>query len=458
MGSKTWFLGGVVIVGVVVVWAAVPWFATGSPVETAEVATAPIREFVDERGITRLPKTMLITMPYNGRVAEIDVEIGARVQRGDAVAHIVPLDLELELKAALARVQRLDASIEENKDTSIETTGKLQAEKYVESMVHAVSAAESRVRSGMARKDFAAEQFERKQKLAASAAPGVKSIVTEEELDEAEMQKIETEVDLKQDELVHAALQALHAATVLIPTSIDQYISRKGLQRAVLEQEKAEAQAHLEIVQNNQARGQMRSPIDGVILRREETNERYLSAGTVLLEIGRLEDLEIEADILSQDVVAVELGDTVEIYGAALGSAPAQGRVKQIYPAGFTKISSLGVEQQRVKVIVALEPEELSRLLRDQRLGVGYQVQVRIFTAEKAQAAVVPRSALFRGADNSWQVFAVRDGRARLQTVQVGLLNDEQAEIVEGLELGETVILAPETNLVDGAKVAPIKR
>ena len=114
--------------------------------------------------------------------------------------------------------------------------------------------------------------------------------------------------------------------------------------------------------------------------------------------------------MLSLDVVAAKVGDPVEIYGPAIGRPPAKGIVARIYPAGFTKVSSLGVEQQRVKVIVRFAEGELKRLLAERRLGVGYRVRVRIFTADKTQALLIPRSALFRAADNTWQVFVVRNG------------------------------------------------
>jgi hypothetical protein len=96
---------------------------------------------------------------------------------------------------------------------------------------------------------------------------------------------------------------------------------------------------------------------------------------------------------------------------------------------------------------------EMERLLKDQRLGVGYRVRAKIFTADKTQALLIPRSALFRAPDNTWQVFTVRKGRARLQTVEVGLMNDEQVEIIQGLAEDEPVVLAPDSSLTDGARV-----
>ena len=199
----------------------------------------------------------------------------------------------------------------------------------------------------------------------------------------------------------------------------------------------------------------MQSPIDGIVLERLETNERRLAPGTVLLKIGALDALEVEADILSQDVVRIKVGQAVEIYGPAVGTQAAKGIVDAIYPAGFTKVSSLGVEQQRVKVIVKFAPEELARIEKTQSLGVGYRVRVRVFTAEKPKTNVVPRSALFRGPDGKWQMFVVRDGKATLIGVDVGLMNDEQVEVVAGPKEGELVVLAPESTLVDGARISP---
>jgi HlyD family secretion protein len=238
---------------------------------------------------------------------------------------------------------------------------------------------------------------------------------------------------------------------------VRQYIEHKQLAEDVLEKERAEATARLRQVEHDIELGTITSPVDGVVLARHISDERYLTAGTVLLEIGRLEDLEVEADILTLDVVEAEVGDPVEIYGPAIGPAPARGKVARIYPAGFTKISSLGVEQQRVKVIVEFEPEELTRLRKQRDLGVGYRVRVRIITAQKPDALVVPRSALFRGDDGQWQVFAVRGGEAEIVPIGDGLMNDKLAEAVSGLEEGELVVEAPESNLTEGAAVEPVE-
>jgi HlyD family secretion protein len=169
--------------------------------------------------------------------------------------------------------------------------------------------------------------------------------------------------------------------------------------------------------------------------------------------------VEVEADILSQEVIDIQPGDAVEIYGPAIGAhagGGVAGSVERIYPAGFTKVSSLGVEQQRVRAIIQFAPGVLDRLRASRDLGVDYRVRVRVFTAARNNVLVTPRSALFRGADNSWQVFVVRGGRAVLQPVEVGLLNDEKVEITSGVRENESVVLAPESSLNAGDRVKAV--
>ena len=436
-------LAAVVVAGLLVYAQA----TDGVPVLTAGVEVGPIREFVDERGKTRLPRTYLITQPFTARIEEIDLFEGTTVKQGQVMARIVPTDLQLSVDAAEAAVERLDAAILENDDTSVEKTGLQQAIEFVKSMDRTVDAALARVESGKAKKDFAQKRLQRQQSLVAKkAAP-------QDDLDQAEFVMVESRVDLQQDELVHSAMVSLQAATALLPTMVRQYIGRKDLSHDVLVKQRAEAVARLQQVQQDQQRGTLVSPVDGVVLARHVTNERYISAGTVLLEIGRLEDLEVEAEVLSQDVVDVKRGNEVEIYGPAIGDPPARGVVTRIYPAGFTKISSLGVEQQRVMVIMKMNDNDLQRVINERGLGVDFRVRVRIFTQQKSRALTLPRSALFRGGNGDWQVFVVRRGRAQRIALKLGLINDNLAEVVEGLQQGETVVLAPESGLTDGQRV-----
>lgn len=436
-----------VVVGLVVGGAAYSAATSATVVELAPARRADIREFVDEQAVTRLPLTHLITMPFDGRVEAIDLAEGAAVTKGQVVAQVVPFDLELSVDEARANIGRLDASIRESGDKTVESTTLTQSLEYVNSMIATVQAAAARVESGKAKLDFANNDLSRIRSLRETNSASV------EQLQAAELRQVQAAADYRQDQLIQKSLESILAATQLVPTVVKQYMARKDLSVAVLENEKTQADVRLRQQQRDRERGMMRSPIDGVVLERLETNERRVSPGTVLLKVGKLDELEVEVDVLSQDVVRVQPGDAVEIYGPAVGPDGARGTVSKIYPAGFAKLSSLGVEQQRVKVIVAFAGDELVRLRQDFALGVGYRVRVRIFTAEKSGALVVPRSALFRGPTGGWQLFVVRDGRAKLVDATVGLMNDERVEIVAGVSEGEQVVPAPESSLVDGVRV-----
>lgn len=423
----------------------------GVSVEAAKVSRGDIREYVDEEAKTRLADTYLMTMPYNGRISAIDLVEGSPVTKGQSIAQIVPLDSDLNVAGAQAAVDRLKASIRENDDSSVETTGLQQTLSFVESMNRTVEAAAARVKSGEAKLNYAERNLARTRKLN-SQNPKAKS---DDELEQAQVSQVESSVNYQQDVLVHRAVEAIRAATALMPTAVRQYIQRKNLSHDVLAKQLAEAEVALQQAERDAERGRMVSPVDGVVLERAVSNEGQLPAGTLLLRIGRWEDLEVEADVLSQEVVNVKPGQSVDLSGPAIGTPVAHGKVERVYPAGFTKVSSLGVEQQRVKVIVKFLPDDLQRLRSERDLGVDYRVMVRIFTAEKSNALLVPRSAVFRGPTGDWRLYAIRSGRAKLQSVKLGLSNDEQAEIISGVEAGELVILAPETNLVDGQSVSP---
>lgn len=431
-------------------------FSSGVSVQVASAKRGRIQEYIDERGKTRVERVYEISMPQSGRIQEIALEEGDQVESGQVVARIVSEDLETAVDEAEAVVERLEAAIVENNDVSVEESLKIQARKFVESMAKTVEAAEKQKELSGKRANYAESRLGRAQQL--HDADSEMSAIADDELEKTELDYWEGQLGFRQDALIFEAMNSIQAATALLPKMVSDYIAHKQLTQAVLEKQKAEARARLRQIVIQRDRGTMRSPIDGIVLNRFIEDEQYLSAGTKLISLGKLHTLEVEADVLSQDVVRVNEGDVVEVYGPAVGGGlghGVQGTVEKIYPAGFMKVSSLGVEQQRVKVIVRFAPDVIERL-RKLGIGVDYRVRVRIFTKEKSDALRVPRSALFRGPDGGWQVFVAARSQARLRDVTVGLLNDAHTEIVSGLKRGENVILAPETSLVDGSRIEPV--
>ncbi|MGC3969672.1 MAG: biotin/lipoyl-binding protein [Pirellulales bacterium] len=212
---------------------------TGVVVQAAAAKREPIREFVDEQAQTRLPLTHLITMPYDGRIDPITLAEGARVTKGQLVAQVVPIDTQLTLQEAKANIARLEASIKESGDKTVEKTGWKQSLEYVASMKATVDAADARVEAGLAKLDYANKNLRRIRALRETNS------ASEDQLNSAEVQQVQADVDYRQDQLVLKALQSMMAATVLVPTLVEQYMARKDLSVAVLENEKVQAEVRL---------------------------------------------------------------------------------------------------------------------------------------------------------------------------------------------------------------------
>lgn len=189
------------------------------------------------------------------------------------------------------------------------------------------------------------------------------------------------------------------------------------------------------------------APVSGHVLTVPQESARYVAVGTPILELGNPANLELVADYLSADAVRIPVGAEAEILDWG-GSKPLRGRVRLIEPFGFTKVSALGVEEQRVNVIIDLtDPWE-----DWMRLGHGYRATVKIKVAAAADAVRVPVGALFR-LGTQWAVYVVEGERARLTRIDVGMINDELAQVTSGLKPGARVILHPSEKVIDGVRV-----
>jgi HlyD family secretion protein len=406
MSRWLWILLGLVVVAIGTSFALKP---KGVPVDVAIASRQSIREYVEEQAKTRLPETYQITMPLQGRVLPIELDEGDRVEADQIVAQMDTGDLETELVEWKNTVRRYA--------------------KNLEQIAIAVEQAEQTVKASQAKYDFAERVFSRTQTLAQQ------NTTSREQLERAELAMTEAALDLRKEQL-NKNIYTIMQGVVELMQETD-----------VAKREKA---------QRDLTRATIRSPVSGVVLTKDVSNEKVLAAGTVLLEIGNPAELEIEVDVLTQDVVKIQPGDAVDIEGAAIGPEAVPGVVAKIYPQGFTKVSSLGVEQQRVTVIVDFGEGVLQELAdAGRQLGVDYRVRVKIYTDVTENALVIPRAALFRSAAGAWQVFVVRDNKAMLTDVKVGLRNDFAVEILEGIVDDEPVIVAPDSTLETGTLVEP---
>ena len=391
ISRKKWIIIGVVVLLVVMT---VGYYSMGGavPVQMAQAEQGRINAYVEERARTTLPRVYRLTMPLEGRIEPITLEAGTPVKKGQVVAM---MDLS-DLKTMMEEVQDM-----------------------VTAMDQTVAASREKIKASQAEMDYAKWLLEAQEKLYQ------KKQISQNLLREAKKSYIEAQVGNRSDRFAYHAMTAMGAAVDLFPV----YVKRR-LEHAVLT-----------------------SPIDGVVLERYVENERVLEPGMPLLDIGDLSQLEVTADILSDEAGKIRAGDSVQIYGESIGAQPISGTVKRVNPQGFTKVSSLGVEQQRVAVKIALHPGDLKQLKdRGRELGAEYRVQVRVITDTRDDVIKIPRTALFRGTGDAWEAYLVKKGKTRLVKVKVGITNDKEAEILEGLAKGDTVVVAPDASLTTGAK------
>lgn len=364
-------------------------------VDIGEVSRQPMMVTIDEEARTRVRDAYVVSAPVTGRLLRVDVEPGDAVIGDETVvARIAP-----------AAPVILDARSED------------QARAAVDAAAAALDFARADLARARADAALANAELDRARKLHAS------DTISEAALDQAE----------RTAKAANAARDAGEAA----------------IRARAAELEKARAML---AAPTDGAGGEavtITAPISGRILRLMQESETVVAAGAPILEIGDpAGDLEIIAELLSTDAVKTSPGDRViiEKWG---GGETLHGRVTRIEPWGFTKYSALGVEEQRVSVVIAFEGgEELRR-----RLGHGYRVEARIVIWENDAALAAPSSALFRSGGD-WALFVVRNGKARLQTVETGRANGVLTEIVAGLEAGDRIVLYPGSRVADGARVA----
>ena len=394
-------LAGWSFVGLIVLALAFALRPKPVPADMAVVERGYFRVTIDEEGETQVRDRFVVSAPLAGQVLRIEWEPGDPVEAGQTVlATFLPNDpalLDVRARAgAEAQVKAAQASL-----------GQAQAQR-------------KRAEAELA---FARAQLTRYQRLA-----------EQEIISRDQLEAVELEEHTKQDAM-EAADFAVHNA-------------RYGLEvaQANLIQTEMESPGQPEDRGNRQPI-LIRSPVDGVVLRRLRESQAVIPAGEPLVEVGNPADLEIVSDLLSTDAVKIRAGNEtlIEQWG---GGKPLRGRVRRVEPSGFTKISALGVEEQRVNIIVDFEdPREAW-----EALGDSYRVEVRIIIWEREDVVQVPTSSLFRHGED-WAVFTVEAGMAALRRVEIGQQNGLEAEILSGLSEGNVVIVHPSDAIADGVAV-----
>lgn len=401
--KRRWILPGA-IASILIIFLVLAFIPDPIPVDIHTVQSGSFAVFVEDDGEARVREVYLVSSPLPGRVLRLDGDTGDDVEANTTV---------------LARILPTDPSF-----LDIRTRTELQA--AVEAAQAARALAEAEVKRIEAEVDFAQSEYQRAQKLferGTVAQAGMDRAERELRTQQAALNSAQASLHIREHEL-----ETARAALIDPSDSLDTLDD-----------------SHAECCFN------VRSPISGQILRLIQESEGVVAAGSPLVEIGNPQDLEIVVDLLSTDAVKVSPGAPVEIHRWG-GDGYLNGIVDRIEPYGFTKVSSLGIEEQRVNVIIRLtDPQE-----KWQRLGHGYRVEVKIFLWQRDNITQVPLSALFRthtGGKQQWAVFRADGGRAQETVVEAGKFNDTAVQITTGLTPGDTVVLHPSDRVHDGVRV-----
>lgn len=376
------------------VWAFLP-----SPVEVdlGRAERGRLQVTVDHEGKTRVRERYIVSSPLAGRLLRITLHPGDAIERGKTLLAIVEPSVPQLLDAR--EIAQTEARVKAAETAKEQSGPHLQAARVAY--------------------DLAETNLSRIHKLAQRQA------VSQSEIDTAEHN-------------LRAAAEDVKAAQFAVRIAeFELELARAALVRARPGSNQAPETWRFEI----------RSPVDGRVLRVFQESEAAIPSGTRLLEVGDPTDLEVEVDVLSDDAVKIEPGARaiLEHWG---GDEPLTGRVRLVEPSAFTKVSALGVEEQRVNVVIDI----LDAPERRKSLGDAFRVEARIIIRETENVLKIPAGALFRHADG-WAVFVAERGKARLRRVKLGLNNGLEAEVTEGLEEKDAVILHPSDRIKESVAV-----
>lgn len=394
-GLRRWIkraLGGLVL-AVLLAGAVVAAWPKPVAIESALVDRGPLVVTVDEDGVSRVKNRYVVSAPLPGTLARIELDAGDAVEQGEVLARILPSPAPL-----------------------LDERSRSQSEAQVSRGLATTRQAQAQIERAETALDLATKEAKRTEMLYAKGA------VSQAEYEQA---------------MLARRARAAELTSARFADKVAQYELRMA--RAALGRFGGVPGKEVE-------QFEVPSPVSGRVLKVIQKSEGVAQPGAQLLELGDPKALEIVADVLTSDAVRIEPGAPVTIEN--WGGEPLAARVRLVEPSAFTRVSALGVEEQRVNTVIDLiEPYE-----KWTELGDGYRVEAHIQVHHAKNVTRVPASALFRE-EQRWAVFTVDHGEARLKLLEVGRRNDSYVEVLEGLEPGEQVILHPSDRIVEGVRV-----
>lgn len=430
-----------IAVTLLIVWAFRP-----SPVlvDVKQVERGDLQVTIDAEGKTRVRDRFVIASETDGHLARITLSEGDTVTPGMVVAQIDPLPLNASVQEALGRLaewraQQAGVATQRPKAETIQ-----QARRRIQAAEARQRQAEARVSQARAALAQAQRDRDRAQHLAATGAIAQQDREVAELNATTKAEELETAILAAQAEASEVKVARAALAVVQQEQSDPDYLLR------VYDARIASTEAELAKLRDEAGRTNIYAPVAGRVLRIHQESAQFVTAGTPLLEIGDPAKLELVIDVLSTDAVRIKPGNPILIDAGldqAINPTSIQAKVRSIEPAAFTKVSALGVEEQRVNVIGDFMDSS-------QLFGDAYRVDTRIVIWQGKNILKTPISSLFRCDQSAWCVFVVEQDKARQRQIRIGYRSDREAEVKQGLQPGETVILYPTEQIKEGIQVS----
>ena len=389
---KLWVISILLVIVLAILYGFLP---RTQEVDLVQLTRGPLQVTIEEEGRTRLKERFVISAPTAGYMRRIDAKVGDPVKKGETVVVLEPL-----------RSQALDPR------------SRAEAEAVVSAAGASLAAAMEKERAATADADYIEKRFVRITNLYSRGS------VAKDQYDQ-------TDSEAKK---ARAGQRSAKAA-------VD--VARSELERA-----KIALQSFSSVKRTGESGTvEVASPVNGAVFKIHRESEGAVHVGEPLMDIGNAGTLEVRVEVLSSDAVRIKRGTPV-LFKRWGRDEPLAGRVRLVEPAGFTKVSSLGVEEQRVLVIADItSPPETWRILGD-----GYRLEAHFVVWEGKDIIQVPTSALFR-AGKGWAVFVENDGKARRREVEIGQRSGLTAQVISGLRENERVVAYPDDTISDGTKI-----
>jgi HlyD family secretion protein len=381
---------------------------TALEVEVSPVAEGNIEEYVEELDDVKVKQNETIHANLQGKVTEVLVEEGDTVKQGDILVRLDSEDQARDIEMLEAQRSALNAQYKE-----------------------AVKSADAKE---IKKLELSLNDLEKTFEESTKDLANKKELLDEGIISEEEYQDSVLAYELEQTEIEKL--------------KIDLELLKKPVSTNIVRQYEAQLlqiDLQIEALKSNEGDFVFSAPFDGTILTKNISKGSYVQPGMAIIEIGNLNELYVESDVLVEDIVGIQEGTRVSMENDDLAILDLKGEVTKIYPQAFSKVSDLGVEQKRIKVEIQISQQETN-------LKPGYDLDVRFITNQSENALIIPENALFQMEGEDY-VFIIDKNVATLRQVKKGIESDKYVEIISGLNQEDKVILSPDDSLEEGMLV-----